>query len=54
LIKIKYKNTYPNMSDDFITFNIRYQKALFELRIKTPGDVSGFIEKLVNSINNYY
>lgn len=45
------------MSNDFVTFNIRYKKALFELKIKTPGDVSGFIEKLVNrltSINNYY
>jgi len=36
------------MSDDFVTFNIRCKKALFELRIKTPEDVSGFIEKLVN------
>jgi len=36
------------MSDDYITFNIRFEKALFELRIKTPGDVSGFTEKLVN------
>jgi len=36
------------MSDDFVTFNIRYEKALFELKIKTPRDVSGFIEKLVN------
>lgn len=47
------------MSDDFITFNIRFEKALFELKIKTPGDVSGFIGKLVNknietSTNNCY
>lgn len=36
------------MSDDFITFNIRFEKSLFELKIITPGNVSGFIEKLVN------
>lgn len=35
------------MSDDFVTFNIRCEKALFELKIKTPGNVSGFMEKLV-------
>ncbi|CAI6344845.1 unnamed protein product [Macrosiphum euphorbiae] len=38
------------MSNDFVTFNIRYKKALFELKIKTPGDVSGFIEKLKNEL----
>ncbi|XP_060878258.1 uncharacterized protein LOC132950732 isoform X1 [Metopolophium dirhodum] len=38
------------MSDDFITFNIRFKKSLFELKIKTPGDVSGFIEKLKNEL----
>ncbi|XP_016662431.1 uncharacterized protein LOC100572942 isoform X1 [Acyrthosiphon pisum] len=38
------------MSDDFVTFNIRYKKALFELKIKTPGDVSGFIEKLKDEL----
>lgn len=46
------------MSDDFITFNIRYEKTLFELKIKTPENVSGFIEKLVNkyvyTYFNYY
>jgi len=47
LIKIKNNNTYSNMSDDFVTFNIRWEKALFQLKIKTPGNVSGFMEKLV-------
>ncbi|KAL5234926.1 hypothetical protein ACI65C_002336 [Semiaphis heraclei] len=39
------------MSDDFITFNIRFEKTLFELKIKTPENVSGFIEKLKNELN---
>lgn len=38
------------MSDDFVTFNIRYEKSLREFKIKTPGDVSGFIEKLKNEL----
>jgi len=36
------------MTDNFVTFNIRHEKALFELKIKFPGDVSGFVERLVN------
>ncbi|KAL4113948.1 hypothetical protein QTP88_017495 [Uroleucon formosanum] len=39
------------MSDNFITFNIRFEKALFELKMKTPDDVSGFIGKLKNELN---
>jgi len=36
------------MSEDFVTFNIRCEKALFELKIKSPIDVSGFVKKLVS------
>ncbi|XP_015372905.1 PREDICTED: uncharacterized protein LOC107168119 [Diuraphis noxia] len=39
------------MSDDFITFNVRFEKKLFELKIKTPKNVSGFIEKLKDELN---
>ncbi|XP_022169590.1 uncharacterized protein LOC111033244 [Myzus persicae] len=38
------------MSDDFVTFNIRCEKALFELKIQTPSNVSGFIVKLKNEL----
>lgn len=36
------------MSEDFVTFNIRCKKTLFELKIKFPIDVSGFVTKLVS------
>jgi len=36
------------MSGDFVTFNIRCEKALFELKIKSPVDVFGFVNKLVS------
>ncbi|XP_060862290.1 uncharacterized protein LOC132939230 [Metopolophium dirhodum] len=38
------------MSEDFVTFNIRCEKALFELKIKSPIDVSGFVKKLKNEL----
>lgn len=36
------------MSEDNVTFYIRYEKALFKLKMKSPIDVSGFVRKLVN------
>ncbi|CAI6372267.1 unnamed protein product [Macrosiphum euphorbiae] len=38
------------MSEDFVTFNIRCKKTLFELKIKFPIDVSGFVTKLKNEL----
>lgn len=35
------------MSDDLVVFNVRCGKSLFELKIKTPINISGFIETLV-------
>lgn len=35
------------MSDNLVTFNIRYEKSLSQLKIEAPEDVLGFIEKLV-------
>jgi len=38
------------MSIVFITFNIRYEKDLIERKIKTPTDISEFIEMLKNEL----
>ncbi|XP_003243469.1 uncharacterized protein LOC100570394 [Acyrthosiphon pisum] len=38
------------MSEDFVTFKIRCEKALFELKIKSPKDISGFVKKLKNKL----
>ncbi|VVC32552.1 Hypothetical protein CINCED_3A016401 [Cinara cedri] len=38
------------MSDDLVTFNVRYEKSLFQLKIKTPEDVLGFVKKLKNEL----
>lgn len=35
------------MSDNVVTFNIRCEKSLIELKIETPSHVSEFIDKLV-------
>lgn len=37
------------MSDDIVTFRIRCEKALFELKVKSPIDVSVFVTKLVSN-----
>lgn len=36
------------MSNVFVTFNIRCEKSLIELKLKEPTEISGFIETLVN------
>lgn len=36
------------MSEDIVTFYIRYEKALFKLKMKSPIYVSGLVKKLVN------
>ncbi|KAL4154155.1 hypothetical protein QTP88_001988 [Uroleucon formosanum] len=38
------------MSEDIVTFHIRCEKALFELKVKSPIDVSVFITKLKNEL----
>lgn len=42
------------MSDDLVVFNVRCGKSLFELKIKTPINMSGFIETLVIYFIKYY
>ncbi|XP_025193890.1 uncharacterized protein LOC112593618 [Melanaphis sacchari] len=38
------------MSNNFITFNIRREKELIELKLETPSNISGFIETLKNEL----
>jgi len=40
------------MSNGFVTFNIRCEKSLIELKLKEPTEISGFIETLVNKWTN--
>ncbi|CAH1714497.1 unnamed protein product [Aphis gossypii] len=38
------------MSNVFVTFNIRCEKSLIELKLKEPTEISGFIETLKNEL----
>lgn len=37
------------MSNDLVTFNIRYERSKFEMKIESPTDVFGFVLKLVKT-----
>ncbi|KAF0749995.1 Uncharacterized protein FWK35_00026937 [Aphis craccivora] len=38
------------MSDGFVTFNIRYERSLIELKLKEPTEISRFVETLKNEL----
>lgn len=41
------------MADDLVTFNIRFEKLQYALKMKTPSDFHGFNEKLVIYFEEY-
>lgn len=48
------KKTLVKMSNDLslVTFNVRYEKSTYALKIETPSNVSEFHEKLVKQFKN--
>ncbi|XP_025412784.1 uncharacterized protein LOC112685183 isoform X2 [Sipha flava] len=39
------------MTNDLVTFNVRYEESVFKLKMESPTDVHRFIQKLKNELN---